>query len=50
MVEHPLQRIGGDGAAKLAVRVGEQVRIRQVQQAYCTLVIFRRCLNRRFPQ
>jgi hypothetical protein len=50
VVQYLLQGIGGDGTAKLTERVGKQMRIRQVQYAYCVVVTFRRCLNKRFPQ
>ena len=34
MIENPLQRVGRPDAAQFAARVGEQVRVRQVQDPY----------------
>jgi hypothetical protein len=45
VIQDPLQRVGRRDAAQLTVEVGEQVRVRQVQDPYRVI----RCLNRRSP-
>ena len=47
MVEYPLQGFCGDGATQLAVEVGEQVGVRNLQDPYSVVATFSGGLNRR---
>jgi hypothetical protein len=47
VIEDALQRIGGDSATQFAIRISEQVRVRQVQDPDFVVVTFRCCVNRR---
>jgi hypothetical protein len=49
VLEDLLQRFGGDDAAQFAFQVGEQVRVREMQDPDRVVVTFRRGLNRRVP-
>ena len=47
MVKYPLQRFCGDGATQLAIEVGEQVGVRDLQDPYSVVATFSGRLNRR---
>ena len=47
MVEHPLQGFRGDGATQLAIEVGEQVGVRNLENPYLVVATFSGRLNRR---